>query len=746
MRWVLCLLAAFATTLVEAQSSTESQRELSNVAAFARLYGVVRYFYPSDAANALDWDRFAVLGVGRTRSAADAPSLATTLTDLFAPLGPGIEIGTSLPAAPTLGPVDRSLVSWTYLGPGFDGQGAPYSSARSNRFSAPPPSSSPGLFVRIQQSIPADSLRGKRIRLRARARVTTLDRPGWAGLWLRVDRTPPAVGFFDNMQNRPIRQTEWRDYVIEGPVADDATGLVFGALASESIPAEFDAFELAVADGDAWTTLPIRDPGFETGPDPRASGWGGNAVTGAQLTVFENAAPEGRRFVRLTATTAPPAVGRILPNATARTQAFVDVALGQGLHARVRTALSEADARASESGAMSAAVSAIVKPAGRSDLDVRLADVVVAWSVLRHFYPYWDVAGVNWDDRLAPQLGAAYVAEGRDGQRRALLHLVEEARDGHGNVVDPASPSIRGVLPIDLRLVEGRLVVAATSAASDAPLGSVINAIGGQTALDRLGSAMSLVSGSPQWKRWRATRELATCMPNTATSVSLELPSGAIRNVSLPCLAQPPEEIRPAKISELSPGIQYVDLTRAAMADLRPALTALAAADGVVFDLRGYPTDIGSGVLPFLLADAEHDRWMHIASLAGPFGENAEWRSVGWNVTPAMPQVTRARVFLTDGRAISYAESVLAYVSSHRLGTIIGAPTAGANGNVARATVPGGFAFTFTGMRVTGHDGASQQHLVGILPDIPLEPTIVGLRSGRDELLERAVSLLQRGK
>jgi hypothetical protein len=164
-----------------------------------------------------------------------------------------------------------------------------------------------------------------------------------------------------------------------------------------------------------------------------------------------------------------------------------------------------------------------------------------------------------------------------------------------------------------------------------------------------------------------------------------------------------------------------------------------------VFDLRGYPTDAGSGVLPFLLSEAEHDRWMHVAAIAGPFGEVAGWQSFGWNLTPATPRVTSARVFLTDERAISYAESVLAYVKSHRLGTIIGAATAGANGNVARATLPGGFAFTFTGMRVTGHDGA-QQHLIGILPDVPLEPTVAGMRAGRDELLERAVAVIRGSK
>ena len=69
--------------------------------------------------------------------------------------------------------------------------------------------------------------------------------------------------------------------------------------------------------------------------------------------------------------------------------------------------------------------------------------------------------------------------------------------------------------------------------------------------------------------------------------------------------------------------------------------------------------------------------------------------------------------------------------------------TAGTNGNVASFDVPGGFSIVFTGMRVTRHDGHSPFHIEGEKPDIRIEPTLVGLRAGRDEVLEHAVALLR---
>ena len=177
------------------------------------------------------------------------------------------------------------------------------------------------------------------------------------------------------------------------------------------------------------------------------------------------------------------------------------------------------------------------------------------------------------------------------------------------------------------------------------------------------------------------------------------------------------------------------------MRALTGTLDSLAAARGVVFDVRGYPTDAGAGILPHLLSEPESDRWMHVARIVGPYGEWSGWQSLGWDLTPKSPHIVGNVVFLTDGRAISYAESVMGYVDDHGLGTIVGSPTAGTNGNVASFMTPGGFSVRFTGMRVTRHDGEGTFHLVGVTPDLAVAPTIGDIRSGRDPVLERGLAV-----
>jgi hypothetical protein len=406
--------------------------------------------------------------------------------------------------------------------------------------------------------------------------------------------------------------------------------------------------------------------------------------------------------------------------------------------------LTDAEARESSPAlnALQSDLANVGVPTRRDDLDVRLANVVVAWSALRHFYPYWGDIPVDWDERLRPQLQRALdAAPTRTAHLDVVRMLVADLHDGHGMVYD-ATASAQWMLPVQVRMLAGQVVVTASNDTT-IPVGSLVLASDGTPAAPRLRREMQLASGTPQWRAARAASLQQMCRIGSTVELTIELPAGGQRETSLPCDRSTPRvfESRPDSVSELEPGIWYVDLTRARASQLTPLLPALAAARGVIFDLRGYPTDAGYAILPYLLRTPEDSaaRWMHVPRYVRPFGEVAEWESTSWFVQASAPHIAGTRVFMTDGRAISYAESVMGYVRDHALGTIIGGVTAGANGNIASFTLPGGMSIIFTGMRVTRHDGRTPFHGIGVAPHISLEPTLAGIRAGRDEVLERAL-------
>lgn len=168
-------------------------------------------------------------------------------------------------------------------------------------------------------------------------------------------------------------------------------------------------------------------------------------------------------------------------------------------------------------------------------------------------------------------------------------------------------------------------------------------------------------------------------------------------------------------------GIWYADLTRAPWPAIDSAIGTLAAADGVIFDLRGYPAG-NHYVLRHLLDGPDTSRaWMRIPQFVYPDRQPpVGYELVGWGLQPLQPHIGGRVAFLTDARAISYAESVMGLVEHYRLGEIVGQPTAGANGNVNPLMLPGGFEARFTGMRVVRHDG-SQHHLLDEVLETALE-------------------------
>ncbi len=99
-------------------------------------------------------------------------------------------------------------------------------------------------------------------------------------------------------------------------------------------------------------------------------------------------------------------------------------------------------------------------------------------------------------------------------------------------------------------------------------------------------------------------------------------------------------------------------------------------------------------------------------------------------------------VVLIDERAISQAAHTCLFLEAMTHAKFVGTPTNGANGDVTSVVLPGDIRVAFTGHDVRHADGRQLQR-IGIQPDVRADPTIQGIRNGRDEVLETAVRYLQ---
>ncbi|HEY7216615.1 MAG TPA: S41 family peptidase [Thermoanaerobaculia bacterium] len=392
-----------------------------------------------------------------------------------------------------------------------------------------------------------------------------------------------------------------------------------------------------------------------------------------------------------------------------------------------------------------------VKPEGfepsGNDRASRLADVVLAWNVFQHFYPYFDVVQADWPAELRRALAAAAT----DADERAFLitlrRLVAALHDGHGNVT-LSSQEAAGALPLLWDVVAGGLTVTQVAGgAGELRPGDEVLAIDGRPARQVLAAEEALASAATEgWRRRRALTRLLGGKRGEAVRLDARHPGGAAFTVnvtrSLSLYGEGSlREARPEKIAEVKPGIFYVDLDRISDDDFRSALDRLAAAQGIVFDLRGYPRNLSMIVIAHLTdRPVTSARWA-VPVVTRPDRQGWEWESSDWSVQPAEPRLAGKIAFVSDGRTISYGETYLGIVEHYRLAEIVGAPTAGTNGNINPFTLPGGYRVVWTGMRVLKHDG-SRHHGIGIRPTVPVSRTLQSVAAGRDELLEKAIEVV----
>lgn len=748
-------------------SEAGTAEQVENLHVFATLYGYVRYFHPSDAAADTDWETFATYGAQKVKDATSQAELRSDLETLFKPIAPTVQLYRTDDEPPSpadvLAPPDTStlsLVAWQHRGVGLGNHTThPFRSTRLNRppntkgeteghewqKKAPP--------AQVIQALGAAPYRGQQLKIRAAVKVDGGESRALLSLFPFgsggsppfgeiANRTAPITSQSWSTQTRTLRLSSGRGVVIGGFVQGDGT-------------AWFDDVELftrASEDGD-WTPVPLSNPGFESERKQRDPiGWSVGEGVSSYVSVTTETAHEGSQSLKLTSP--PPSQVRLFAEHPDPGE-VVTTSLGRGLSVQVPLALYSRNGQtlrpddAPSPEALADSLAHLDLPVLGTSEPRRLGSVTIAWNVFQHFYPYFDVVDVNWDRVLTRSLHRSLGDTSRADFQRTLQRMVARLKDGHGRVYH--SRDTRSQRPLRFDQIAGNVVVADTGAYAEgqgcARPGDVVVSLDGRPADEALRAKKRVVSGSPQWVTGRALRQFGGGPPGTSLPLTLrrdgrELDCQVPRADSRWWQALRTEP-RPASIDTLRGGVRYVDLTRVGMRTLRPRLDTLAQAEAVLFDMRGYPVTGNEELLQHLSPDTLRSPHFEVPKIIYPDRQNVVgYAERDWILPPRAPSFTGDVVFLTDARAISYAETIMGIVEHHGLGTIVGQPTAGANGVINPFGLPGNYQVMWTGMRVRKHDG-SPHHLVGIRPDVPVERTIEGVRNGQDEVLRKGLEILR---
>lgn len=388
----------------------------------------------------------------------------------------------------------------------------------------------------------------------------------------------------------------------------------------------------------------------------------------------------------------------------------------------------------------------------------RLLSLYRYWNIIEYFFPYKNLIEEDWDDVLQEFI-PKYISDSTElDYKLNTLELIGRIHDTHANIwmQDDVLDEFWGVnsAPMRLSFIENRPVVTGYydedfGKKSGLINGDVITKINGQPVEEIINEKLMYVPASnyPTKLRDIAPKLIRTneeklniefVRKDKTNNAELEVyPLAALgyHNQSLT-----PETIDKDGFLKLDSNIAYLFPGNLFNSDLPDIMKQVQGTKGLIIDLRGYPADfILHNLSEYLLPEKTKFSKISIGSIEKPglFKTVVELETGKTNIDYYKGKV----IILVNELTLSQGEfSAMAF--RHAPGAlVIGSTTAGADGNVSTFVLPGGVYTAISGIGIYNPDGSDTQR-VGIIPDIAVTPTIEGISQNKDEVLEKAISLI----
>ncbi|MCD4849063.1 MAG: hypothetical protein K8R76_12855 [Candidatus Aegiribacteria sp.] len=392
----------------------------------------------------------------------------------------------------------------------------------------------------------------------------------------------------------------------------------------------------------------------------------------------------------------------------------------------------------------------------KPDTGFRLLALYRYWGIIEYFFPYRYAIDGDWDDMLREYIPAFIEADDPLSYQLALQKLIVGICDSHAIIVDEpdALREFFGNFCIPLRLVyiEDQWVVDGytheSAVLSGIEFGDVIIAVDGQPVTERVEQLYPYTTGSTEASRYERLGRNLLRGDNTET-VTLTVQRGddtqvvTVQSVEWeevnPELAETPA-VGEGVYTIMDNGTAYVYTAMLKWNELDAIKEDLRKADNLILDLRDYPGgfviyDVADFILPeeTVFADFTYSDYCNPGTFVW-----AEPVYAGGGDSLAFEG--KIAILIDEGSQSLAEFSAMAWKLAPQA-RVFGSPSSGADGDVAFVSLPGEVRTRFSGLGVYNPDRSETQR-VGILPDVLVRPTIEGMQSDRDEVLEAALEWL----
>lgn len=374
------------------------------------------------------------------------------------------------------------------------------------------------------------------------------------------------------------------------------------------------------------------------------------------------------------------------------------------------------------------------------------------WNMIEYYFPYKYLIDDNWDNVLQDFIPIMIECNDELTYNLAISQLIGKIQDGHGfiNTFDGVLSSFwgRNIVPIKVNFIENQLTVVDLINGYDKDInlkpGDIIIKINGQDVEDIIKEKEKYYPKT-SYNYYRMFFEYFPLRTNEKYMNLLIKRDENIIEEKVKCINDLMKVLFEQKSKKshefIGDSIGYIYPESLKKDEIHGIMKKFKNTDGLIVDLRCYPSDfivysLGEYLMPkptnFVKCSKANPNKPGEFYMGKPVtvGKNNEGYYKG-KVVILINYISRSQPEFT-AMALRVAPNAV----------VVGSNSFGADGNASLIILPGNIKTCISGIGIYYPDGGETQR-IGIIPDVEVKPTIKGIKEGKDEVLEKAVEIIE---
>ena len=375
------------------------------------------------------------------------------------------------------------------------------------------------------------------------------------------------------------------------------------------------------------------------------------------------------------------------------------------------------------------------------------------WNMIEYFFPYKNLIEKSWDGILKENIPKMVACNDELAYKLTILSLIGEIHDTHANIwqADKSLNDFFGnkIVPLEVKFAENKVVVVKKfdqlSSNWHINVGDVITEINGIKIEKIVAEKINYCPASNYATQLRDVSNRLLRTNDNSVILTLENRTMMTYTEKVNTVRSTAVRFQDAGLtshSEIGKKIGYIYPGMLKEGEIDEIMKSFRDKKGIVIDLRCYPSEfIVFSLGKYLMPEPTEFVKFTTTSLTAPGLFTLTKNS---KVGEKNPDYYKGKVvILINEKTQSQAEYTTMALRVAPKATVIGSTTAGADGNVSSILLPGNLRTMISGIGVYYPDGSETQR-IGIVPDIEIKSNITRIREGKDEVLDKAIELINK--